>query len=334
MPDGRRCTMAEIINDNIDFRLYLNQTEASQNVRPARDFVAEAKHYLRARTKTKRTFLPWPKCNGNFEFRLGEVTIWAGQNGSGKTDLTTQMALSLVGQGEKVCIASFEMKPRTTIGRMVRQFAGTNPYAEEYQSADGVEELELLYDDFGGWSDGSLWLYDQTKTAEAEVVLGMIKYCADTLGITHVVVDSLMKCIRAEDDYNAQKDFVDQLCAMAKDCNIHIHLVHHVKKPAKENDKPDKSDIKGSGAITDQVDNVFIVYRNKAKEDDVRANGTRSKMAADADCYLLCRKQRNYELSGDGEPTISLWRHTDAGQFVANQGDSAQFFVNYPHVAS
>ena len=111
--------MPEFIDDEIDFATYLKETDAKTKVKPAADFVQDAKDRLRIRAKAKRTFLPWPKCNDSFEFRRGEVSVWAGQNGHGKTDVTTQVALSLVGQGEKVCIASFEMKPVTTIGRMV-----------------------------------------------------------------------------------------------------------------------------------------------------------------------------------------------------------------------
>jgi twinkle protein len=213
-------------------------------------------------------------------------------------------------------------------------FAMTNPFSPEYQEDRGIAILDDLYDQFGDWTTKRLWLYDQTGMAFPETVLGMVKYCAKELGITHVFIDSLMKCVRAEDDYNGQKDFVDQLCALAKDLDVHIHLVHHLKKPNKEGDLPDKHDTKGSGSITDQVDNLFMVWRNKPKEDDMRAKGASSNKATEPDSFLLCRKQRNYEGNADGEPMIRLWRHFDAGNFVAEAGGRAQFFPNYPHVES
>jgi twinkle protein len=326
--------MAEFLTDDIDFSAYLKETDHAQKVRPAVDYIGAAKDRLRVRAQTKRVYLPWPKCNASFEFRRGEVTMWAGQNGHGKTDVTTQIALSLVGQGERVCVASFEMKPVTTIGRMVRMFAMTNPFSDEYQSEAGHTMLESLYDDFGDWTQGYMWLYDQTGTAKVNTVLGMVKYCAKELGVTHIFIDSLMKCVKAEDDYNGQKDFVDQLCAIAKDHDIHIHLVHHLKKPQREGDMPDKHDTKGSGSITDQIDNLFMVWRNKPKEESYKRDGMASNLLNAADSYLFCRKQRNYEGNDDGEPMIALWRHRDAGQFVATLGDRAQFFGNYPHVES
>lgn len=326
--------MTEFIDDTIDFAAYLQDTDAKTKVKPAADFVGEAKERLRSRAKTKRTFLPWPKCNDSFEFRRGEVTVWAGQNGHGKTAVTTQTVLSLVGQDERICVASFEMKPVTTIGNMVRMFSGTNPFSPEFQEADGLAALDAIYDEFGGWTTGRLWLYDQTGTARTDTVLGMVKYCAQELGITHIFIDSLMKCVKDEDDYNGQKAFVDQLCALAKDCDIHVHLVHHLKKPSKEGDMPDKHDTKGSGSITDQVDNLFMVWRNKPKEDAYKAKGAQSNKQTEPDCYLLCRKQRNYDGSHDGEPTIGLWRDRDSSQFLGQAGDPVQFFPNYPHFQS
>ena len=323
--------MAEFLDDMIDFAAYLKDTDAKTHVKPISDFVQDAKDRLRSRAKTKRTFLPWTKCNDSFEFRPGEVTVWAGQNGHGKTDVTTEVAISIIGQDEKVCVASFEMKPVTTVGRMVRMYAGLNPFSPEFQQEDGIASLDALYDEFSEWSNGRMWLYDQTGTAKPDTVLGMVKYCAQELGITHVFIDSLMKCVKAEDDFNGQKDFVDQLCAMARDLSIHVHLVHHLRKPAKESELPDKHDTKGSGSITDQVDNLFMVWRNKPKEDDRKASGSNGKKQNEPDCYLLCRKQRNYEGSEDGEPTISLWRHRDAGQFISDADGSPLFFPNYPH---
>jgi twinkle protein len=229
-------------------------------------------------------------------------------------------------QGEKVCIASFEMKPKTTIQRMARMFTGTNPFSPEYQGSDGIAAIESLYDEFGQWTDSRLWLYDQVGTAEAETVIGMARYCAKELKITHIFIDSLMKCVKGEDDYNGQKSFVDELTSIAKDYNCHIHLVHHLRKPKDEMAKPDKHDNKGSGAITDMVDNVLLVWRNKAKEELIKLNKPCSQ--DEADQFLFCRKQRN----GEEEPTIALWFNKDAMQFIGASTDAPMAFqCEYPH---
>ena len=324
--------MAELIPDDIDFSAYLKESDAKRKVKPASVFIDDSIEKLRNHANVKKVFLPWDKTHALIDFKMGEVSLWCGQNGHGKSLMTTQLALSLMGQNERACIASFEMKPTTTITRMARLYAGTNPYSPEYQ--DGIDELAKLYTEFSQWSDGKLWLYDQQGTAKAELVIGMARYCAKELGIRHVFIDSLMKCVAGEDDYNGQKLFVDEMCALAKDNDCHIHLVHHLRKPASEAAIPDKHDTKGSGSITDQVDNVFMVWRNKPKEEDFRLNGKMGKKQQEPDSYLLCRKQRNYEGSEDGEPSIGLWMHRDSSQFLGSPTDEPMLFGNWPHRAT
>jgi len=327
--------VADILTfDEIDFSVYMRETDAQTKVKPVSDWVGDLKHRLRNKHTEKLVFLPWEKTSESFAFRKGEVSLWSGQNGHGKSLMTSQVALSLVGQGERVCVASFEMKPITTIQRMARMYSGANPFSPEFQCGDGLSAIDSLYDDFADFTRGKMWIYDQMGTANASTVVGMVRYCAKELQIGHIVVDNLAKCVKGEDDYNGQKSFVDELCAIAKDYAVHIHLVHHLKKPANENAVPDKHDNKGSGSITDQVDNVFMVWRNKAKEDDVKLKGSQSSKLSDPDHYLLCRKQRNYEGSGEGEPTIMLWFNRDAQQYVSEAGASAQVFNNWPHTST
>ena len=324
--------MAEMITDDlIDFSLYLRETEASTKVKPASMWMDELIHAIRNPDTSRKIYMPWEKTMAAFHFRDGEVTMWAGQNGHGKSLVTSQISLSLMGQGEKVCIACFEMKPTTTLKRMARMYVGTNPDAHEYQTDDGIEALSGLYGEFGEWTDGKLWLYDQQGTVNANQVIGVARYCAKELGIKHFVIDSLMKCAKGEDDYNGQKDFVDELTALARDNQIHIHLIHHMKKPAGgEYTVCGKYDAKGSGAITDLVDNFFVVHRNKEKHDDIAAKGQNSPKKDDADCFLICRKQRN----GEDEPKINLWFDRDSQQFIGEKFDPVMFFPNFPHRAT
>jgi twinkle protein len=322
--------MAHFLSDDIDFTIYERETDAKANVKPASTYIQALKDRLRTRKQQRFVYLPWTKTQESFDFRPGEVTIWAGQNGHGKSQVTTQVALSLMGQGERVCIASFEMKPVATLQRMARMFLGMNPLSPEFMGDEGIEALDAEYSTFGGWTDTRLWLYDQTGTTEASKVIGMVRYCGKELKINHVFVDNLAKCVKGEDDYNGQKMFVDEMTAIARDHQCHVHVVHHLKKPPKETDRPDKSDVKGSGSIIDQPDNLFLVWRNKAKEDD-RKEGKGMK-STEPDQLLYCKKQRNYEGSGEGEPTIALWFDRDAGQYLAAEGERPMFFPNFPHI--
>src|SRR5690606_36186993 len=112
------------------------------------------------------------------------------------------------------------------------------------------------------------------------------------------------------------------------DYDIHIHVVHHIKKLLNEGTVPGKFDAKGSGAITDQVDNMLIHWRNKPKEIALQT-GDKNYNPTDPDAMLICTKQRN----GEWEGRIQLWLDSKTNQFLAHQNDRPVNFESWPHVA-
>ena len=262
--------------------------------------------------------LCWTSAQKSFQFRPGEVTLYAGTNGSGKSLVTGQIALGLIKQSQKVCIASFEMKPIRTLERMLRQFSGVN--FQNPLMPIKKREFEIIVDRFMEFSDDNLWLYDQQGTTTGQRVIAMARYVVLELGVTHIFIDNLMKCVAAEDAYNDQKYFVDELCALARDHNVHVHLVHHIRKQSNEENMPSKNDVKGTGAIADQVDNVFLVYRNKKKEHDIQSG--KEVDPKTPDMVLMCEKQRNGEFEG----WFPMWYHRDSQQFIDRFGGAAMAF--------
>lgn len=321
--------MTKIFDDTIDFGLYYRETEHKAHIHPASVYTQALRDKLTQQQAKHLIGLPWEKTIGYFDFRPSEVTMWAGQNGHGKSQMSLQVALSLIGQFQTICIASFEMKPVTTLQRMARLYMGFNPYDPNNHAGGGLEAINDQLTDFDGFCKNKLWIYDQTNQVETQKVVGMVRYCAKELRLQHVVIDNLAKCIRNEDDYNGQKSFIDDMMTIARDYGIHIHIVHHLKKPPKETDRPDKSDVKGSGSIVDQIDNLFLVWRNKAKEDKAKAGQTPDQ--TEPDQVLFCRKQRNYDGIYEGEPTVLLWHHKASGQYLSSPTDTPMFFHNYPH---
>lgn len=281
----------ELIRDNIDFSAYMDEPE-QHNIRPASDWLQETidSFYLPPDATPVPTML-WEKTCKKIAFRKGEVSLWAGVNGHGKSMFLSQVTLDLCQQGERVMVASFEMKPAKQMQRMSRQgYAGREP---------SVQFLRDLHK----WTDGRLWIYDHVGSVEWRKLIAVMRYAVHTFGITQFVIDSLMKCVKGEDDYNAQKDFVNELCSFAQDYKVHIHLVHHVRKGESELKAPGKFDVKGAGAITDQVDNVFIVWRDKKAERESQGEAT---------CRLLCEKQRNGEYEGG----FKFWFDVDSQQYL------------------
>ncbi len=288
-----------IANDDIDFNRYMHENEPRVKVRPAS---AWRKDLIRLTEKDasidiQGAMLPWSKTHTDIRFLPGEISLWQGINGHGKSQLLGQVALGFGAQNVRTCVSSFEMKPIKTLARMMRQAAMCREPSPDFAGR------------FADWTQGKMWIYDQWGKVEAAKVLAVARYCAEELKIQHFVVDNLMKCIRDEDDYNGQKRFVDDLGTVARDYGIHVHLVHHPKKLSDEYQMPGKMDAGGSGSITNLVDNVFSVWRNKRKEE--KPDTFDNNLVPDA--VLYCVKQRN----GEWEGKVNLWFHQDSLQYTA-----------------
>lgn len=296
-----------ITPDEFDFRAYMSESEPGAKVLPAETWREDLISLTQHGDQLTGARLPWSKTHNHLRFRGGEVTLWQGINGHGKSQMLGQACVGFAAQGERLCIASFEMKPAKTLYRMLRQVA-----MNDQPTAQAAEHLV-------NWSTNRIWLYDQLGMVKPDMLYAVIRYSADKLQVKHFVIDSLMKCVRGEDDYNGQKDFVDMLAALARDLDIHIHLVHHVRKGENEDRAPGKMDAKGSGAIVDQVDQVLTVWRNKKKEravESIKRQGSQvddetSKMP---DAMLICDKNRH----GEWEGGVALWYHPQSLQYTGD----------------
>lgn len=265
----------QLVRDNIDFHAYMEEQE-SHRVHPASSWLeAVVNEYHNPQGVQLHPCMHWHNIGREVMFRPAEVSLWAGVNGHGKSMFLSQVTLDLITQGQRVMVASFEMPPARQMIRMSRQACAVDVPPKYY--------LERFHQ----WTDDKLWIYDHIGAVDWRKLLAVMRFTVKKYGIQHFVIDSLMKCVKGEDDYNGQKDFVNELCSFVQANNVHVHLVHHVRKGETEHKIPGKFDIRGASSITDQVDNVFIVWRNKMDENKRRPE--------DPDCVLACEKQRNGE---------------------------------------
>ena len=286
-----------------DFERYMLEAEPVAKVLPANAWQTEINHILQNGSKLTGAKLPWSKTHYDIRFRPSEVTLWQGINGHGKSQILGMACLWFIKQGEGVCIASFEMKPELTYLRMLRQAATTD--RPSVQFSDKLLE----------WSDDKFYIYDHLGAVQPERIYAAIKYAAIELKLKHFVIDNLMKCIKGEDDYSGQKAFVDRICALARELNIHVHLVHHVRKGQSENEIPSKFDSRGSGTITDQVDQILTVWRNKKKHEKLRINAADPEWVDSPDALLVCDKNRH----GQWEGKVALWHHDKSLQYTPDK---------------
>lgn len=199
-----------------------------------------------------------------FRFRSGEVTVWQGYSGDGKTIGLNQFLIGFAQQGKKSCIASFEMKPKKTFKNMMRQATGiAHPSEETFETA-----LK--------WMDQFFFVFNRVGGATISETLALFEYVAKKYGVHHFVIDSLMRLEDVnEEQAETTKSLMNWLQAFAKKFDVHVHLVCHSRKPdAKhpaEKYPPLKHSVSGSKAITDNADNVVCVWRNREKSEALDA---------------------------------------------------------------
>ena len=254
----------------------------------------------------KGSHLPFSRAHEAFKFRTSELTVWQGYNGHGKSLLLGYAVISLISQSEKVCLFSGEMPGHRTLERMHRQILGVRKPSDK-----GVDMAT-------DYLQGGLWIYDKLGAESWKKLLEVFVYARKRFGITHFVIDSLMKCGISEDDYRGQKEFLDRLCDFKNEYKIHVHLIVHPRKGESEKSRPGKMDAKGTGAISDLADSVLTVWRNKIKEDGLRDTSKKieeiEKLKDQPDAGLFCDKQRN----GEWEGHIGLWINKESLQYFDN----------------
>ncbi len=263
---------------------------------------------------------PWPM--GEFRFRRGEVTVWTGYSKHGKTILLNYMLVHMASLGRKSCICSLEMKPRKILQNIIRQ-------ASAKMKPDDEPELDRALD----WVGAHMWVYDRVGTADVADVLEAFKYAAKRYGVTHFVIDSLMRLNLDEGDDNTLKQVMNALCDFSLNYDVHVHLVAHSKKPDQKRPEtkfwPNKHQVRGSVYVTNMAHNVVCVYRNKGKEEALQLNKLsaedRAKMESTEDAMFIVQANRE---TGD-EPLKRLWFDKNCWQYLEHQSQTPKYYIPF-----
>ena len=237
-----------LIDSNIDLSQF-TEPENVHQVRDASRFKKRTLDILNHKNQAIGVPMPWLKTRDLIELRPGELSIWSGYKGHGKSQLLSQVMLHVMRLNNKVLIISPEFKPEEVLARKCRQESGSS------------RPPEAFVNDWFDYAKSRLWLFDHQGALKADNVVALCRYAVATHGVQHIVIDSLMKCGIGvgSDDYSKQKLFVDKLQSVAHQCGPHIHLVAHARKGSSDDAPPGLHDVKGTSEIGDMAENVFTV---------------------------------------------------------------------------
>ncbi|MBW8003103.1 MAG: AAA family ATPase [Planctomycetes bacterium] len=227
-------------------------------VRMAEDFFKEL---LEEEPEGLKTGFPiFDKILGGLRQR--EVTVWTGRNGDGKTTILNQLALNFLTcyYEQKVCMASFEMRPAWLLRWMCYQ-------ARIILSEGGLKEFAKI-------TDGRLAMIDTQQEISPDELIEAFEYLARRNGMQTFIIDSLLRVNLGggPDWLEKQRAFMNRLTQFALTYDAHVHLVCHPRKGVSDVAKIDKVDIAGSGDISNLASNVISIRRIQSdKEGDPAA---------------------------------------------------------------
>lgn len=215
-------------------------------------------------------------------FNKGELSIWSGANGSGKSSVLSQLALEAVQRKFKVAMFSGELRADRILEWLQLQCAGKyHTHSTQYENYFYVDRETK--EKISRWLDGKIYIYNNDFGAKISEVVRAFKDCVKEKEIDVIIIDNLMSLDLADmggEKYDRQSTLVNSLSQLAKQYNVHIHFVCH---PRKTIGFLRKTDISGTSDITNAADNVFIIHRVNA--DFKRITKTELKFKDDNPLY-------------------------------------------------
>ncbi len=249
--------------------------------------------------------------------RGGELVVWTGKRGSGKSTFLNQTLADTIEQKVKCFIYSGELDNSKVKQWLDRQIAGEKYIVKYKDQLTGREEYGVHPDTeklISKWYSEYLYCYGEDGSNDIETLIEIMSYAYKRYDIRRFVIDNLktLKSTKEEDYFRQQGFIVNRLKSFARKYDIHVDLVAHPKKTP--NDIVEDEDVGGVSDIIDLADNVIAIARITDKMIDKASKKEKEKLENN-DGLIIIRKNREY---GD----------TDMENFYKFNSISKRFYVD------
>lgn len=285
-----------------------------QELRNAADFTdAVIERFYPASSDSRGFYFPWHSIEQSFVAGWGETTIIAGYSGHGKSEVVGQIMLDAMRQKQTCCIASLEFRSSKWLRRCVRQAT--------HQELPERGLIRKTMDWFGEY----MWAFDVYGSAKADRIMEVFEYAHRRYGARVFAIDNFSKLGIADDDLAEQKRVINLITEFSVRLNVHVILVHHLRKEETDYsaNNMSKLSLKGSGSLGDLVDNIALMWRNRSKEKALKdprlsekSPEDQQKVRGSPDSVFAFEKIRE----GDDEPRLALYFHRASHQWTEQPG--------------
>jgi len=199
--------------------------------------------------------------------RRGELTVFSGETGCGKTTFLSQLTVSLAKQNVATLWGSFEIKNTQLARKMLLQLTQTTEeeVVEQWdQVSQQFQDLPIYFMKFFGSSD----VYE---------VLDAMSDACYAHDVTHIVLDNLQFMLsgmekslgRNATKFDLQDIAIEEFRKFATRNNVHVTVVIHPRKQY-GTEMLGSSTVYGSVKSVQEADNVVIIQKSR-KEPEFRS---------------------------------------------------------------
>lgn len=237
----------------------------------------------------------------------GTSTILAARPGVGKSALAARMARNVAAGGSLVYFVSLEMSRLEILGRMVAQESRINATRLKRRTL-GDEERELMVSEVNFLSSLPIWFDDSPSISLPEIVSkARTLHRRSDSGIGLIVIDYL-QLIRATDPKAIREQQVAAISKglkeLSRSLSVPVVALSQLKREV-EGRKPRLSDLRESGSLEQDADNVIFLHRSDSEDEPQDS----------AKNFLIIEKQRGGETGEiplDWEPEFMLFKDPES----------------------
>ena len=204
----------------------------------------------------------------------GYVTLITGRANGGKTTFVTQIMANAIDKGFKVFLVSGEGKQEELINNFYTAVIGRKDeyydvikINKRFRKEPKPEILKALQQ----WHRKKLRIFckGDSKLKTTEELFQMISLEVKTNRHELIVIDNLMSVLsiqKASEKLEAQADFIQNCCDLAKAYNVHIIVVLHPNKTYSKGQDLEFEQISGASDMANKADNIIAVIREYDEE--------------------------------------------------------------------
>lgn len=268
--------------------------------------------------------------------KRGQISVWTGRQASGKSTLMSQLILNAVQRNLKVALFTGEMSRKEIRTWMMLQAAG-KAYNKPSQYNSFFYTPKPIKEKIAQWLSGKFFLYNNEYSPDILNLEDKIRKLHAEVQLSEIFIDNLMVLeideLGEKNEYTNQKKLLKKLTDLARELDVHIHLIAH---PNKNREWLDVASVCGSSNIGNLAQNVFLLSKIYPENFEQQAQGTLSKkqiadiLASKCSTILQIGKCRD-KGTAIGK-IVKLWFETESNRLKTDEWENFIYgWADEPH---